>query len=1076
MVERQVVAASRDQRRIWFVCQLEGDAPLFNVPYRLRLAGALRPDVLRAAVRAIVSRHEPLRTAFAVEDGAPVQVVSGQVELDVPLVDLTGLPEAERAPEAERLADAEARRPFDLSCAPLLRAVLFRLAPDCHDLVFVTHHLVFDGWSLGLLLDELDQLYTAFAAGGPSPLPEPPMRYRDFVAWERERQEGEALARQLGYWRERLAGCPTTLDLPTDRPRPAIPSVAGDRASLRLDPALGPALTALGRQTRCSLFMIVMAAFQALLHRYSGHRDLLVGVPFANRPLTGTEGLVGLFVNVLPLRADLSGRPTFRELLGRVRASALGAYANQEAPFERLVAELRPERVEGHAPVLQVDLSMQQAPARPMARSGLEGRAVELTNGCALSELGLNVAPDADGTLRASVSYRTALWDADTIDRLLGHLGALLACAAGDPDRPVADLQLLTEGERRELAEWNATEAEHPRDAGVHRLVEARAARAPASLALRGAGVELTYAELNQRANRLARLLRGLGVGPEVLVAVCAERGPELVTGMLAVLKAGGAYVPLDPEWPRPRLAAVLRDAGAAVALTQTALAARLPRLPRVICTDDPRETAGLDAADLEGGAGARNLAYVVYTSGSTGQPRGVQVERASLRNLVAWGSSALLGGIRPGDRSSLIANPAFDAVADEIWPQLVAGASIHVPDQETVLSPARLLRWLADERITVSILPTALAARVLELDAGLPPSLRALGCGGDRLHRIDRDLPIPLHNLYGPTEATVDATAGAVRAREEPAIGRPIANVGVHVLDAGLQQLPVGVRGELCIGGDGVARGYLGRPDLTAERFVPDPFATSPGGRLYRTGDQARRRADGELEFLGRLDHQVKVRGFRIEPGEVEAALLSHPDVAEAVVVAREGGRGDVRLAAYVVAAGPEPLEAARLRAHLAETLPDYMRPAAIVPLPELPLTASGKIDRAALPDPPAPGPADERGSSQRTALERVVARVWAEVLGIEEDAVGLEDSFFDLGGHSLLLVDVQERLLRELDRSLPMTTFFRHPTVRALAGHLAGTDGGAAGAAGRERALTRDASQRLERERRLARRQRRP
>jgi hypothetical protein len=606
---RYVVAASQDQRRLWFQSRLEPEAPMFNMPYRLRLAGALRPDVLRAALQAIVSRHETLRTAFGVEDGAPVQVVSGRVELEVPLVDLTDRPEAEREAEAERLADVDAGRPFDLERGPLLRATLFRLAPDRHDLLLVVHHLVFDGWSLGVLLDELDQLYAAFAAGLPSPLPALPIRYADFVEWERGRLRDEDLGRQLRHWRERLAGCPTALDLATDRPRPAAPPATGDRRMRQFDAALADAVLALGHGAGCTPYMTVMAAFQVLLHRYTGQRDLLVGMPVANRSRPDTHGLVGLFVNMVPLRADLSGRPTFRELLGRVRAAALDAYANQELPFERLVADLRPERAEGHAPLLQVDLSMQPLPARSMTRSGLDARVVPLTNGCALSDLGLNVARAPDGTLRATATYRTCLWDAATIDRLLGHLGTLLAAAVADPDVAVAELPLLTDGELRELATWNATAAEYPRDACVHRLVEARAASTPGVLAVRDDGSALTYAELNGRANRLARLLRGLGVGPEVRVAVCVERGPDLVTGLLAVLKAGGAYVPVDPEWPRPRLAAALRDAGITVALTQRALAARLPRLPRVVRVDDQEATAGFDGGDLEGGAGPRNLA-----------------------------------------------------------------------------------------------------------------------------------------------------------------------------------------------------------------------------------------------------------------------------------------------------------------------------------------------------------------------------------------------------------------------------------------------------------------------------------
>jgi amino acid adenylation domain-containing protein len=897
------------------------------------------------------------------------------------------------------LVRQEGRRPFDLARGPLLRAALVRLAEADHALLLTLHHIVADGWSLGLLVREVAALMAGAA------LPDLPVQYADFVLWQRGWLRGDAFDPQLAFWREALAGVPP-LDLPADRPRPAARTPAGAIVPVSFPAALQDQAAALAGSEQASLFMVLMAAFQALLHRLSGQDDLAVGTPVAGRTRAEVEGLIGLFVNTLVLRSDAAGDPAFRELLVRTRSSAVGAFAHQEVPFERLVEELAPERDLARTPVFQVMFAFQNAPGGAVELPGLSVQPLAAHPGIAKFDLTLTLAETPEG-LAGALEHSRDLYDAGTVSRLAGWLGTLLAGALDDPGRRLSDLPLLTAPEiRQAVVDWNRTAAEVP-DTPVHRLVEAWAAerpRSPAVVADVADVARLTYGELNRRANRLAHRLRKLGVGPEDVVAVRIPRSPELIVAVLAVLKAGGAYLPIDPAHPAERTRYVLDDAGA-----------------RLLLTGEDVDAAGESAEDPGVEVTPDHLAYVIYTSGSTGAPKGTELRHAGLSNLCAW--HRRLYGVGPDDRSTLVAGPGFDASVWEVWPYLAAGAAIHLPAAGTVTSPPALAAWLAEQRITFSFLPTPLAEAVLAepLPAGL--ALRALLTGGDRLHRRPpAGAPFLLVNHYGPTECTVVTTAGAVEPAGDrlPALGGPIANTRVYLLDRALAPLPAGVPGELCVAGVSLARGYRRRPALTAERFVPDPFG-EPGSRLYRTGDLARRLPSGELEFLGRIDHQVKLRGVRLELGEIEAVLAQHPEVRQAAVLLREG-----RLVAYVGGTGGEMA----LRSFLAARVPEAMVPSGWAFLDALPLTPNGKVDRRALAR---IAPAAAEAAALRTPTQEMLAGIWAGLLGVER--IGARDGFFALGGHSLLATRLVSRLRDLFGVELPLRAVFEQPTLEALA-----------------------------------------
>jgi amino acid adenylation domain-containing protein len=1003
------------QQRLWFLDQLNPGDPAYNVADAHRVTGPLRPDAFHRALQGVVDRHESLRTTFGEEGGQPFQIVAPEVRVDLPVVDLEPLGGGAWS-ELRRLVLAEARRPFVLSRGPLLRVTLVRMGPEDHVLLLLMHHIVSDAWSVGILIRETIHFYEAEALGRSADLPELPIQYADFALWQREWLQGETLERQLDYWKRRLANLGDPLQLPADHPRPAVRSSAGSTQPVSLDPELSSRLQALGREAGATPFMTLLSALAILLQRSSGQDDLLIGTPIANRNRAETAGLVGFFVNTLVLRLDLSGDPGFRILLERARDVALGAYGHQDLPFEKMLEELRPDLDAARPELFQVMFVLQNAaPPRRLPTTGFEPLALE--NGTAKFELGLSLA-ETEAGFEGSFEYSLDRFVPETIERMVGHLKNLLAGIAADPELPISELPLLTEAERAQLLwEWNETRAPSP-DIAPHEMFEEQAALRPEAPALVAAEATLTYRELNRRANGLARHLRRLGVGPECRVALRLERSPEMVIALLAVLKAGGAYLPLDPALPRQRLEMLLAEARPAVVLTELDL------------------DAGESEENLECGAGPDHLAYLMYTSGSTGAPNGVLVPRGAVSNLIREALSRF-----NGKRVLQVASFGFDASVLEVFLALAGGGALVLSDEEERLSGDLLARLIERHGIDTAVLTPAVLAR---LDPDAVPGLRTVSvggasCPGDLADRWSRRLR--LLNCYGPTETTIYAASHVCGPGpdREPPIGRPVRNTRIYVLDRHLRPVPVGVPGELCIAGPGLARGYLDRPGLTARKFVPDPFASlygieAVGSRLYRTGDLARRLSDGTLQFLGRADGQVKIRGVRVELGEVEAALARHPDVAVAAVVLREE-----RLVGFVVPwPGSDPADP---RGFLAERLPEVMIPTAFVKLESLPITSRGKVDRRKLVELAGAGPlASHRPYvAPRTAVEEVVAGFWSELLGNERvegvERMGAEDNFFELGGHSLLASQLVSRLRGTFQVALPLRAVFESPTVAGLA-----------------------------------------
>ena len=938
--------------------------PFYNVPAAVRMTGAIDLAALQQSFNEIVRRHEALRTTFAAVNGQPVQKIAAAVNVPIALLDLRILPPAEREIEAERLITEEAQRPFNLSAGPLLRVTLLQLGESEYLLMLNMHHIVSDGWSIGVLIRELGALYPAFSSQKPSPLHPLSIQYADFARWQRDRLQGDVLETQLSYWRQQLDGI-SMLSLQTDRPRPAVQSYRGKRLFLQLPKELSEALEAFSQREGVTLFMTMLAAFQTLLFRYSQQSDITVGTPIANRNRSEIESLIGFFVNSLVLRTDLSGNPTFRELLNRVKEVALGAYAHQDVPFEKLVEELHPDRALNQNPLFQVVFALQNAPADKLELPGLTLRPQQLDAGTARFDLEFHLwerSPDnklwvdcADG-ISGFVIYSADLFDEATIVRMLGHFETLLSSIVANPDMPIAYLEILTESERELLlVEWNKTQVDYPQNLCVHQLFKIQSERTPDAVALVFGEEQISYRELNIRSNKLARYLQKIGVGAEVLVGICVERSIDTIIGMLGILKAGGAYLPLDPTYPRDRLNLMLEDASVPVVLAHQGFQLQANSKsfsesgeiynPIVVVFDKIGESVEQEIPDnLIDSVAVANLACVIYTSGSSGKPKGVQIEHRNLLNLIFWHQQEF--AISACDRASQIAGIAFDAFGWEIWPYLAAGASIYFADDDIRRSPDRLREWLILNEITVSFLPTPLAEQVLLLDWPANSALRILLTGGDKLRQYpSAKHPFQVVNNYGPTETTVVATSGLIPVRERtdtaPAIGRAIANVQVYVLDKHLQLLPAGVAGELYLGGCGVARGYLNRPELTQEKFIPNPFndfrlpildfrlgnsgekleitasqeaSNHPkfqipnlkSNLLYKTGDSVRYRNDGNLEFLGRLDEQVKIRGIRIELGEIEAVLAQHPAVQQTVVTASQDAEGEKRLVAYI-ALNPE-------------------------------------------------------------------------------------------------------------------------------------------------------------------------
>jgi amino acid adenylation domain-containing protein len=933
--------------------------------------------------------------------------------------------------QAGEQARAIMQQRFDLAEDRLLRVALLRLAADQHVLVLAMHHVVSDGWSIGVLVREVEALYAAFAQGLPSPLPELPVQYADYAVWQRRWLIDGALERQLAYWTHQLAGAPAALELPTDRPRPAVPSFRGAVHHFTIDAARTAALIELARRDGATLFMLLLAAFQVLLARCSGQHDVVVGTPIAGRTRAETEGLIGFFVNMLALRSRLDGAASFRSVLHGVKAAALDAYAHQDLPFEKLVEALHPIRDLSREPIVQAVFALQNMPQQPTRMAGLAIEPFDTGPVPAKFDLELSMV-EADGALAASIVYATDLFDAATIERLAGHLARLLDAIVADPERRTSELPLLGEAERRQLAAWAGTVVPYPEDRCLQDLFAAQAARTPDAPAVICEDHTLSYRELERRANRLAHHLRAIGVGPDVVVGLSMTRSPDLVVGVLGILKAGGAYLPLDPGYPADRLAFMLADARVPVLLTQSHLVDRLPvHAATLVRLDaDAPHIARWPDTPPPGATDPQHLAYVIYTSGSTGRPKGVMIPHRGAMNLAEAQLTGLPLG--PADRILQFASISFDAAVWDLLMAWRAGAALVLADPHDLMPGEPLRELIIRQHITTVLLPpSALAA----LPSAELPCLTTLLVGGEAC-AAEQLRPwlagrIVL-NAYGPTEASVCTTlfdCGSDQRR--PPIGRPLPNTRTYVLDQRLEPVPIGVAGELFIGGAGLARGYLARPALTAERFVPNPFA--PGERLYRTGDRVRWRADGELEFLGRLDTQVKIRGFRIEPGEIEAALLAQPGIEHAIVIARDDAVGK-RLVAYLVGHADAVADTGELRRKLQQSLPDYMVPAAFVTLDRLPLTPNGKLDRTALPAPEWNAGADY--VAPRNPLETVLAGLFAELLGINR--VGVNDNFFEAGGHSLLAMRLVSHVRAALGASLPVRAIFMSPTVAELAPHI--------------------------------------
>ncbi|MEH1822381.1 MAG: amino acid adenylation domain-containing protein [Nostoc sp.] len=1042
---------SFSQERLWFLYQLQSDSSTYNVSFAFHLQGLLNITALEDSFNEIIQRHEALRTTFVAVENKPVQVISPSLKLTLPVVNLQELPEQERETQVLQLVKNEVQQPFNLEQGSLLRSFLVRLGENEYVLLLSVHHIAFDGWSEGILWRELTALYTAFSTGKSSPLPNLPIQYADFAVWQRQWLQGQVIDTQLDYWKQQLVGAPPLLELPTDRVRPAIQTNRGAIKRFRLDDHLTQKLKSLSEKSGATLFMTLLTGFVILLSRYSNQQDILVGSPIANRNRSEIESLIGFFVNILVLRTDVSGNPSFWELLQRVRQVATEAYSHQDVPFEQVVETLQPERNLNYSPLFQVMFVLLNTPPGKLELPGLSINSLEVETPTAKFDLTLLMTETEQG-LSGSLEYNSDLFEEATITRMVGHFVTLLEGIVANPEGRISQLPLLTQPEQQQLVQWNDTQAKYPADKCIHQLFEEQVKRTPDGVAVVFENQQLTYQQLNTRANSLAHYLKSLGVGADVLVGLCVERSIEMIVGLLGILKAGGAYVPLDPDYPTERLAYMLNDSQVRVLLTQEKLLTTLPEhSARVVCLDKDWQDISQESKDNPVTSSTTdNLAYVIYTSGSTGQPKGTLVNHANIVRLFAATDSWYK--FNSQDVWIIFHSYAFDFSVWEIWGALLYGGRLVVVPYLVTRSPESFYQLLVQQQVTVlNQTPSAFRQLIQAEQLGVTPgelNLRLVIFGGEALEinslqpwfERHGDISPQLVNMYGITETTVHVTYRPLSKADlnhtTSVIGRPIPDLQVYVLDEYKQPVPIGVRGEMYVGGAGVTRGYLHRPELTAERFIYHPFSDNLQARLYKTGDLARYLPNGDLEYLGRIDNQVKIRGFRIELGEIEALLAAHPNVWESVVVVQEEEPGNKHLVAYVVSNQEQSLTVAQLRRFLSEQLPSYMVPGAFVMLESLPLTSNGKVDRRALPAPESRQGIEVSFVAPRTPEEEILVKIWADILKV--DQVGIHDNFFELGGNSLLGAQVISRLRVAFSIDLSLHRLFVSPTVAELAHNI--------------------------------------
>ncbi|MEH2381685.1 MAG: amino acid adenylation domain-containing protein [Nostoc sp.] len=1055
-----VFPASFAQQRLWFLDQLIPGNAIYNVPTVIRLTGSLKLAALEQTFNEIVRRHETLRTTFIVLDGQPLQAIAPSLTIPISVLDLQQLSADKQEVKAKSIITAEIEHPFDLSSGPLLRVILLVLSETEHILLLNMHHIICDDWSMGVLIRELGTLYAAFAHNQPSPLLELPLQYADFAHWQREWLQGEVLQTQLAYWREQLNGI-SILHLPTDKPRPAIQSYRGATQFLELPKKLIDALEKLSQQEGVTLFMTLGAAFQTLLSRYTHQEDIALGSPIANRNRSEIEGIIGFFVNSLVLRSNLSGNPTFRELLGRVREVTLGAYSHQDLPFEKLVEELHPERNLSHHPLFQVVFGFQNAPMSALELPGLVPSFMNIDLKKTRFDLELHLWKCSEDFrslwggnweysegLRGVIVYNTDLFEQATIKQMVEHFKTLLSAIVANPEERITNLPLLSEVELHQvLVEWNNTQVDYPQDKCIHQLFEEKVQQYPDSIAVNFANKQLTYQELNTCSNKLAHHLQKIGVGSEVLVGICISQSIEMIIGLLGILKAGGAYVPLDASYPEERLNFMLEDAQVSVLLTQENLLKHFEGFSNpIISIDKDWKIITQEKEDnLKSDLNSDNLAYIIYTSGSTGKPKGVAVPHKAVNRLVCNTNYIKFS---PSDQIAQASNTSFDGATFEIWGALLNGAQLVGISKDVTLSPHQLALQLREKGINILFLTTALFQQIARDVPQAFATLKYLLFGGETVDTrwikkiLQSGAPKHLIHVYGPTENTTFSSYYCVK--ELPSatslpIGIPITNTQIYILDAYLQPVAIGVTGELYMGGEGLAREYLNRTELTAKNFITHSFSKKPKARLYKTGDLARYLADGNIEFLGRIDNQVKIRGFRIELSEIEAVLSQHLAVKETIVIAREDVPDDKYLVAYIIPNQEQiPMEdvqgfAYLIRQFLKEKLPEYMVPRAYMVLESLPLTLNGKVDRHALPTPDTITFHNLDYVAPRSQVEELLAQIWAKVLGKEQ--VGIQDNFFELGGHSLLATQLTSRIRDTFQIDLPVRNLFEAPTVEQLA-----------------------------------------